>query len=121
MSSGVREGEKEGDSKRFLRRVYVADAFLFFTDAENYSGEFAFSLPDFSSKLEKMPFSSVEFHFRRSDIEKWIGKTIGDQDLSSRIHSVDRSLRGEQLRNALIGIIRKRLDELGFHPQNQPE
>jgi hypothetical protein len=98
---------------RVLRVVSVPDAFLFFINAERYTGEFATSLTDLLVKLDKVPLESVEFHFQRSDFEKWVGRTLGDEDLSDRLHQIDRLARREELRTAIKEAIRKRLEKFG--------
>lgn len=95
-----------------LREVSIPDAFMFFEDAERYTGEFAVSLVELLEKLKKVPLKSVEFHFQRRDFEKWFGRTLEDTELASRVSRIDSSLRGEQLRAVLREIIEKRLEEL---------
>jgi hypothetical protein len=109
-STGVRR-DNAGDG--VLRVVSVPDAFLFFADAEMYTGEFATSLTDLFRKLDRVPVQSVEFHFQRSDFEKWVGRTLGDQELADNLHQVDRLARGEELRSAMKKAIQKRLEEFG--------
>lgn len=95
-----------------LRVVSVPDAFLFFVNAERYTGEFATSLTDLLEKLGKVPVESVEFHFQRGDFEKWVGMTLGDVELADRLRQIDRSVRGEELRIAIKERIQKRLEDL---------
>jgi hypothetical protein len=104
---------RENATSKVLRVVSVPDAFLFFIDVERYTGEFATSLPDLLRKLDRVPLQSVEFHFQRSDFEKWVGRTIGDQELAGKLHQVDRLVRGEELRVAVRNAIQKRLEEFG--------
>ena len=95
-----------------LRIVSIPDAFLFFSGVEHYTGEFARSLTEFYDKLAKVPVEAVEFHFKRGDFEKWVGKTLGDSNLADSISRIDRALLGEELRTAMRDVVRKRLDEL---------
>ena len=96
-----------------LRVVAVPDAFMFFANAEKYTGEFATSLTGLLGKLDKVPLESVEFHYRRGDFEKWVGRTLGDENLADKLRQIDRRLRGEELRTAIRETIRRRLEELG--------
>ena len=96
-----------------LRVVSVPEAFLFFINAERYTGEFATSLTGLLSKLDRVPLESVEFHFQRGDFEKWVGRTLGDEGLATRLRQIDRLTRGEELRVAIKETIRKRLEEFG--------
>ena len=104
---------RENATERVLRVVSVPDAFLFFIDAERYTGEFATSLTDLLRKTDRVPLESVEFHFQRSDYVKWVGRTLGDEGLANRLHQIDKLARGEELRAAIKEAIRKRLEEFG--------
>jgi len=107
------DNSREYTAVNVSRVVSVPDAFLFFVDAERYTGEFATSLTDLLKKLDKVPLESIEFHFRRGDFEKWVGRTIGDEVLADRLRRVDRLIRGEELKVAIKEAVRKRLEELG--------
>jgi len=104
---------QENATSKVLRVVSVPDAFLFFIDAERYTGEFATSLTDLLRKTDRVPLESVEFHFQRSDYVKWVGRTLGDEGLANRLHQIDKLARGEELRAAIKEAIRKRLEEFG--------
>lgn len=107
------DSSEEYSASGVLRIVGVPDAFLFFANAEKYTGEFATSLTGLLVKLDKVPLESVEFHFQRGDFEKWVGRTLGDEDLANRLRKIDRRIRGEELRIAVRETIRKRLEEFG--------
>ena len=107
------DGQVMSSGPEILRTVSVPDAFLFFTDSQTYTGQFATSMADLCDKLDKIPLKSVEFHFQRGDFEKWIGTTLGDEDLAGKLKRIDRVMRGEELRIAIKEIVRKRLEELG--------
>ena len=104
---------RENATTKVLRVVSVPDAFLFFANAEVYTGEFATSLTDLLRKLDRVPLEAVEFHFQRSDFEKWVGRTLDDQELADELRRVDRLVRGEELRSAMKKAIRKRLEDIG--------
>lgn len=95
-----------------LRTVSLPEAFMFFTDLGQYTGELAPCLTDFCEKLKTVPLKSVEFHFERGDFERWIRETLGDEYLASRITDIDRSTHGEKLRTTIEGIVRRRVDQL---------
>jgi hypothetical protein len=106
------DGQVMSSGSDILRRVSVPDAFLFFTDSQTYTGQFATSLADLCDKVDKIPLKSVEFHFQRSDFVKWVGRTLGDEDLADQLRQIDRVVHGEELRVSLKEAIRKRLEEL---------
>ena len=99
-------------ASRILRTVASPEAFLFFTDIGQYTGEFAPCLADFLEKLEKIPLKSIEFHFEREDFERWIRETLSDECLVDEMSKIDRTIRGEELRAAIQTIVEKRLEEL---------
>jgi hypothetical protein len=113
MSQMASRDNSQDIAAEVLRVVSVPDAFLFFINAEKYTGEFATSLTGLLSKLDRVPLESVEFHFQRSDFEKWVGRTLGDEGLANRLRQIDRLTRGVELRGALKEKIRKRLEEFG--------
>lgn len=63
-------------ASKILRTVSTTEAFHFFTDVGQYQGEFAASLADFAEKLKTVPLSSIEFHFKRGDFERWIREML---------------------------------------------
>jgi hypothetical protein len=113
MSQMASSDNSQDIAAEVLRVVSVPDAFLFFINAEKYTGEFATSLTGLLSKLDRVPLESVEFHFQRSDFEKWVGRTLGDQELADKLRGIGRGIRGEELRGSLREKIRKRLEDFG--------
>jgi len=99
-------------ASRILRTVTLPEAFLFFTDIGQYTGEFAPCLANFLEKSERIPLKSIEFHFEREDFERWIRETLSDECLADEMCKIDRTIRGEELRAAIQTIVEKRLEEL---------
>jgi len=99
-------------ASRILRSVSVQEAFLFFTDIGQYTGEFAQSLETFYDEISNVPLESLDFHFRRGDFEKWIKEMLGDAYLADRISRIDKSVRGEKLKARLKGTVKRRLNQL---------
>ena len=90
-----------------LETVVLSESFLFFTDQGQYSGQYASSLSDFVQKLNGVPLKSVEFHWARGDFSKWIKDIFGDESLANRIDQIDKSIKGEELRNTIKRIVEK--------------
>ncbi len=99
-------------ASKILKTVPYNNAFYFFTDIGQHSGELATSLPDFCQKIEKIGTKSVDFHFKRRDFENWIKKTIGDVDLAKEISMIKKSIQGEELRDKTYQTVQRRLTEL---------
>jgi hypothetical protein len=99
-------------ASKILRTVPYNEAFYFFTDIGQYSGEFAASLADFCNKIKTIDTKSVDFHFKRQDFEKWIKGTIGDVDLANEINNIKKSIQGEELRLKIYQAVKRRLTEL---------
>jgi len=99
-------------ASKILRTVSIQESFLFFTNVDQYTGEFAQNLENFYSKMSSVPLKSLDFHFGRGDFEKWIREMLGDAYLADRISRVNKSIKGEKLRATLKGIIKRRLNQL---------
>jgi hypothetical protein len=102
---------------RILRTVPISNAFLFFTDIGEYTGEYATSLGDFRDKLGKIPTASIAFHFGRGDYERWSKGTLGDEYLAKRFSEIKRPSEEEKLRRSIQRVARRRLNQLERHLQ----
>jgi len=99
-------------ASKILRKVSMQESFFFFTDIDQYTGEFAQSLEDFYNKMSSVVLKSLDFHFKRGDFERWIGEMLGDAYLADRIHRIKKSVQGEKLRTTLKGMVKRRLNQL---------
>jgi len=99
-------------ASKILRTVPYNNAFYFFTDIGQYSGELAASLADFCKKIKTIDIKSIDFHYKRRDFQKWIRGTIGDVYLANEINKIQKSIQGEELRVKICQIVERRLTEL---------
>jgi len=99
-------------ASKILRVLSPQESFLFFTDIDQYTGEFAQSLEDFYNKISRVPLKSLDFHFERGDFKKWVRETLGDAYLADRIGKINESTQTEKLRTALKRIVKRRLNQL---------
>lgn len=99
-------------ASKILRTVLYNNAFYFFTDIGQYSGELAASLADFCKKIKTIDAKSIDFHYKRRDFQKWIRGTIGDVYLANEINKIQISIQGEELRVKICQIVERRLTEL---------
>ncbi len=99
-------------TSRILRPIQFDSGFHFYTSRRHYIGITAVSLPEFAEKLKTVDARSVRFHFERHDFRKWIGETVGDDQLVKRINQLNTQLSAENLRRDILDIIRKRIAEL---------
>jgi len=99
-------------ASKILRTVPYNNAFYFFTDIGQYSGELAASLADFCKKIKTIDAKSIDFHYKRRDFQKWIRGTIGDVYLANEINKIQISIQGEELRVKICQIVERRLTEL---------
>jgi hypothetical protein len=97
---------------KILRTLPHHNAFYFFTDLGQYSGDFVASLSDFGKKLETIDTASVDFHFKRGDLAKWIRETVGDVELADEISEIPESLKGERLRDTICQTVNRHLTKL---------
>jgi hypothetical protein len=100
-------------NSRMLRKLGNEEAFYFFTDIGNYTGQNACSLEEFLTRIKEIDAKSLEFHLFRQDFEKWMSSTIGDARLAEDIRLLRlQKVAGSSLRNHLSLLISKRLKEL---------
>ena len=112
MVKNVKWEITENLAQKFLREVPQYNAFYFFTSINNYSGTYARSLLVFLNKLKTIDETSIDFHFKRRDFEKWIRTTIGDNYLASEISKINKSLDEEELPEKVYQLVKKRLNDL---------
>jgi hypothetical protein len=99
-------------ANKILRKVTVQEGFRFFRGIGDYTGKVAMSLEDFAVDLRTIDLRSIEFHFQRQDFEKWIRNVLGDEELAKSLSQIRGELQGEKLRNELIMVVTKRVEEL---------
>jgi DNA-binding transcriptional ArsR family regulator len=110
-SLGIAEVDKE-KAAEILAYLPAERTFHFYANLGKPLDVFAASLGDFCEKLEKTDVSSVEFHLNRGDFEAWF-TGLGDAELARKTLLVrEQKMFGEQLRNKLYEVVRKRAEEL---------
>jgi len=97
---------------KIVRTVPHHESFHFFRELGDPTGEVAISLADFAEKMQSVDIRSVNFHFKRQDFAKWLTDIIGDTELSRRISRIRKEVHGEKLRNEIVQIVKRRLEEL---------
>lgn len=91
--------------------------FHFYLSLNQYTGESAISLEEFSEKIGKIEAKSLEFHFYRKDFQSWIIYSIGDTELAEKMNNLyQQNPSGEILRNQLQNLISKRFAKTGLKP-----
>jgi len=97
-------------------RAPLADhkRFYFYVNDNNYQGSTtAASLWEFSQLIPKLPLSTLMYHMERRDFEKWLQKTLHDEELARRIRKIhNRNLSENQLRETLAIVVDDRFREL---------
>jgi len=87
-------------------------AFNFYTTLDKPLHIHAHNLRDFTTKLEKIDSTSLEFHLNRGDFETWF-KDLGDEELTKKtILLKQKNSTGEELRKQLQTITKQRYIEL---------
>ena len=99
-------------AQQILNDVPEYSAFYFFNGFNKYSGVHARSLIVFSNELKKINKTSLNFHFKRRDFEKWIRTTIRDSTLADEISKIKRSLDDDELLEQICQLVEKRLKDL---------
>jgi hypothetical protein len=93
------------NTSKILKAVPFEKGFHFFTESMGYTGIAPTSIFEFEEKLKIVSAQSVEYHFRRHDFQRWISDVIGARALNTQLSS-------ENLRKALLNIVRKRVREV---------
>lgn len=95
-----------------LKSVPLDQSFLFFEDIGKYTGKSARNLDEFFEITKTVEVESVTFHFGRGDFDKWIKESLCDAQLAKRMKRIKKTSSGEELRNKMLRIVRRRLNEL---------
>jgi len=100
-------------AKRILSAVPPSERFTFFQGFARPTNRSVTSLGEFTSAIESIESGSIEFHMERGDLERWFRQVVVDADLADDIRKLSkRMLRGDQLRKALLVILRRRIKQL---------
>ena len=99
-------------TSRILRKLPFTESFFFYEEIGKSTNEFADSLLLFSKKLRNISLTSIEFHSRRGDFEKWIRETIGDKELSEKIRKITDKKYGSNLKEGIQKIVKERISVL---------
>jgi len=100
-------------AKRMLGAVPPSGCFTFFQGFARPMNRSVRSLGEFTSAIESIESGSIEFHMERGDFERWVRQVVVDVELADNIRKVSkRKLKGDQLRKALLLILRRRINQL---------
>ena len=111
-SQPAKPSETKEKAAKILFDVPPNKGFYFHSGVNEYTGQYATSLAQFSQLLESIDPKSVEFHLARRDFENWV-RSLGDNALSLQLAKLrKKGLSGEQLRSETHRIVEKRLHTL---------
>ncbi|MEM3383422.1 MAG: DUF5752 family protein [Nitrososphaerales archaeon] len=100
-------------ARHILRRLPSWNAFWFNKSTGEYTGHYAMSFAEFVDKIKNVDINSIEFHSYRGDFSKWMKDALHDKELAKDLEDIiNKGYRGEELRNAIYDVVRKRFDEL---------
>jgi hypothetical protein len=102
--------EVKAKAARILSNVPATHGFYFHSAVNEYTGQCATNLAQFSKLLETIDPKSVEFHLARRDFENWV-RSLGDNTLSLQLANLRRrkGLSGANLRSEIHRLVAKRL------------
>jgi hypothetical protein len=87
--------------------------FYFHDESGRYLGRAAANLWEFREALSNLPAGSLQYHLRRGDFERWLQDVLHDDELARRVHKIgSRNLEGAAMRQALLGAVIERYEEL---------
>jgi hypothetical protein len=108
---GISEVTKE-KANAILAYAPHDKSFNFYKSVGNPLSIHAHNLRDFTVKIDKVDVLSLEFHFKRGDLEAWF-KGLGDEELAKKMILLKKSnLTGEDLRKHLHEVVGHRYHEL---------
>jgi len=124
----LREGSNTPNSlnrgiiARFFRTVKTGNAFIFYEDIGNQTGDLATNLFEFCRQISEVTSKCLVFHLKRGDFENWIRDTIGDMELANRIGKFknnELAWKEEAIfRNQLHATVRNRIIELSGYNES---
>lgn len=91
-SSRTHENLNRDSISNILGTVVYDKAFFFYEDIGKPTGDFAVSLSDLCSKINKVDAKSLSFHMKRGDFENWVRDIISDTELADQL----RKLKGQK-------------------------
>ena len=104
-----------------LAAVVADEPFLFYTGTgeKHFTGRMVWSLKGFARAIQKVPVKSIEFHNKRGDFVNWSEKSLYDKTLAAQLKNIKLAeLTGESLREALIRVVKERLNNLRVEIQS---
>ena len=105
--------------QKILRKVPNQEAFYFSRGIGDYTGQVAASLAEFAEMLRTVDSKAIDFHMERRDFERWIRNVLGDEELAQNVNRT-MGWQGDKLRNELVLITMKRLEDLNRMQKNRP-
>ena len=106
------QGFSKPNIPNILADVPSGKEFDFCTAEGVYTKVRAISLEDFAQKLDGVDAISLQFHYPRGDFQAWISDTIGDSELADRMCFIPRNIPDAILRQDLLKIVQRRINEL---------
>jgi len=103
----------ELSAKRILRRLPAGRSFTFFHELDQPTEWSVHSLDEFYSILKVVSLSSIRFHTKRGDLERWLRQVVGDEELADEMAEIsNEKLVGKKLRKRILGVVKARIREL---------
>jgi alpha-amylase len=100
--------------------ITANEPFMFSTQfgKENLTGTVTWSLKGFLKALKTEKIRALEFHVERGDFASWVGLSLRDSFLADELNKIKASnVRGDELRNRLIGTVENRFNQLSQQTQ----
>jgi len=80
---------------------------FWFCNNKGWVGQLAHNLEEFANQVKIVPLESLEFHLRdgKNDFEAWLNNIMQEKRLAKKATKIKKeSLRGEELRKALVNL-----------------
>jgi hypothetical protein len=99
---------------KYLRAILPAHKRFYFSDPDGDNlGYSAANLWEFRETLNELPLEALVYHLQRGDFERWLREVLRDGELARRVQKLNnRSLVGDELRQAVLEVVVNRYEEL---------
>jgi len=99
---------------KYLRApLPMSKRFYFHLDVDSKAPRTVASLWEFKEALNELSISTLRYHLKREDFERWLRDVLHDKELARRIRKLShRPLDDKALREAMIATVADRYEEL---------
>jgi ABC-type xylose transport system substrate-binding protein len=104
--------------EEILSNLPFEQGFHFCIDGGKYTGVTATSLNEFTQKLQNIDSTSISFHLKRKDFQRWIQDKFCDEELPRQIEKIRvDDADDEKVRKELVNTINRYIRKYTINPR----